>query len=62
LIRNMEADKYQLLPIVALTASVFDALKYQAIEVGMNDYLSKPFKPQALYNMIEKYIITEDFS
>lgn len=62
LIRNMEADKYQLLPIVALTASVFDALKYQAIEVGMNDYLSKPFKPQALYNMIEKYIITENFS
>jgi signal transduction histidine kinase/ActR/RegA family two-component response regulator len=62
LIRSMEADKYQLLPIVALTASVFDALKYQAIEVGMNDYLSKPFKPQALYNMIEKYIITENFS
>lgn len=62
IIRNMEADKYQLLPIVALTASVFDALKYQAIEVGMNDYLSKPFKPQALYNMIEKYIITENFS
>ncbi|MGB0984844.1 MAG: response regulator, partial [Saprospiraceae bacterium] len=61
IIRNMEEDKYQLLPIVALTASVFDALKYQAIEVGMNDYLSKPFKPQALYDMIEKYIITENF-
>ena len=61
IIRNMEEDKYQLLPIVALTASIYDALKYQAIEVGMNDYLSKPFKPQALYDMIEKYIITENF-
>ncbi len=56
IIRTWEASKYQLLPIVALTASVFDALKYQAIEAGMNDYLSKPFKPQELYDMIKKYI------
>lgn len=57
IIRSFKGDKYQRLPIVALTASVFDALKYQAVEAGMNDYLSKPFKPQQLYDMVDKHMI-----
>jgi len=57
IIRSWKADKFQRLPIVALTASVFDALKYQAREAGMNDYLSKPFKPQELYDMVDKHMV-----
>jgi CheY-like chemotaxis protein len=57
IIRSFKEEKYQRLPIVALTASVFDALKYQAVEAGMNDYLSKPFKPQELYDMVDKHMI-----
>ena len=59
IIRSWSEAKFHNLPIVALTASVFDALKYQAIEAGMDDYLSKPFKPQELYDMIERYILAK---
>ncbi len=58
IIRSWREAEYQNLPIVALTASVFDALKYQAVEAGMNDYLSKPFKPQELYDMVDRHLLT----
>jgi signal transduction histidine kinase/CheY-like chemotaxis protein len=42
-------------PIIALTANAFkdDAEKY--INVGMNDYISKPFTEEALFLKIKKY-------
>lgn len=40
------------IPIVAFTADVFDEAKKQAKEVGMNDFVSKPFDPVLLYEKI----------
>ncbi len=40
--------------IIALTASAMVSQKDQAFAVGMNDYLSKPFKPQQLLDVLRK--------
>lgn len=42
-------------PIVALTASALISKKDKALEIGMTDYLPKPFKPLMLLSMIKKY-------
>lgn len=55
-IRSLEQGKFKTLPIVALTASIFEEFKQDAIDAGMNDYVCKPFKPQELYDVIAKYI------
>ena len=36
-------------PILALTASASKTEADRCFEIGMNDYMSKPFKPQELY-------------
>ncbi len=49
-------------PIIALTASALLSQKDKAFHAGMNDYLSKPFKPGQLFEKISLYcgnIITE---
>lgn len=40
--------------IIALTASAMISQKDYAFAVGMNDYLSKPFKPQQLLDILRK--------
>lgn len=54
-IRQMSGKFYQELPIIALTADAFVDIKEEALRMGMNNYLSKPFKPSSLYFLIEKY-------
>lgn len=52
LIRQFNAD----VPIVALTASaLFDNLEI-ALNAGMNDYLTKPFDPESLYQKLRKFL------
>ena len=40
------------IPIIALTANSSKQEQERCVEVGMNDYLTKPFKPQELYTKI----------
>ncbi|MHA4894128.1 ATP-binding protein [Pedobacter sp. PWIIR3] len=54
-IRKLAGEKYQKLPIIALTASAMLDIKDQAFVVGMNDYISKPFNPDELYRKIAHY-------
>ncbi|WP_295655577.1 ATP-binding protein [uncultured Mucilaginibacter sp.] len=54
-IRKLAGQKYQDLPIIALTASAMLDIKDQAFVVGMNDYISKPFNPDELYRKIAAY-------
>lgn len=53
-IRNISACR--LTPIIALTADVVLGVEDKVRNSGMNDYMSKPFKPDKLRDMIEKYL------
>ncbi|HEY8400914.1 MAG TPA: PAS domain S-box protein [Cytophagaceae bacterium] len=48
-------EKYVSLPVVALTASVFSDVQKKIKDVGMNGYLTKPFKPFELNYKIANY-------
>ncbi|RYD93406.1 MAG: response regulator, partial [Sphingobacteriales bacterium] len=54
-IRDLPGDKYQKLPIIALTASAMLDIQDHAFTVGMNDYISKPFNPNDLHKKIAYY-------
>ena len=42
-------------PIIAITANAMSQDRKKCMNAGMNDYLSKPFKPEDLQSMLEKY-------
>jgi signal transduction histidine kinase/CheY-like chemotaxis protein len=56
--RNIRAAGYSAeeLPIIALSASAMVSEKDQAFNVGMNDFVSKPFNPTELYSKIKKHL------
>ncbi|TRX51421.1 response regulator [Fulvivirga sp. M361] len=43
------------IPIIALTANAVKGDNERCIELGMNDYLSKPFQPEDLYKVLSKF-------
>lgn len=43
-------------PIIALTANSIEKEKQYCLEIGMNNYLTKPFDRDAFLNMVCKYI------
>jgi two-component system, sensor histidine kinase len=51
-IRKMADPKKANIPIIALTASALFDIKERVYDSGMNDYVSKPFKPDELYEKI----------
>jgi len=55
-LRSMDDIYFKEVPIIALTASIMiDELKI-IHEFGMTDYQIKPFKPDELYQKINKYL------
>lgn len=51
LIRGYSKD----IPIIALTAFAFESDRERAIEVGCNDYLTKPVSQEAIEKILDKY-------
>jgi len=47
-------------PIIALTANTLDNDRQKCIQVGMNEYLSKPFTGNQLIEIIEKFVQLDD--
>ena len=54
-IRKLNDPKFKSIPIIALTASAFLDTKSKVLEAGMTDYISKPFVPQELYQILKQY-------
>jgi PAS domain S-box-containing protein len=46
---------YATLPIIALTASAMLEVKEKVLQNGMNDYVTKPFNPNELYQKIVRF-------
>ncbi|MEA3503822.1 MAG: response regulator, partial [Bacteroidota bacterium] len=49
-----ETDK--IIPIIAVTACVEDHFRRETKEVGMNDFIGKPFNRKILYSTINKHV------
>lgn len=43
------------IPVIALTASIVDSVKEQALESGVNDFMNKPFVPELFFEIIAEY-------
>jgi signal transduction histidine kinase/DNA-binding NarL/FixJ family response regulator len=53
-IRNKFEFPLNNVPIVAMTASAFAGEKDKCLAMGLNDYISKPFKPVELFELVKK--------
>lgn len=58
LIRQGERATGVHIPIVALTASAMKGDRERCLEAGMDDYLSKPVRPDALNEIIARYALS----
>lgn len=55
-IREWEAENRHV-PIVALTAMLFDDEMQKCLNAGMDDCIAKPFNTEVLFQLIESYVI-----
>ncbi len=58
LIRKKLSEKQEAwdITIIAVTAGVFPKLKEQVVEIGMDDFIAKPFKISEIFNKIEQHM------
>jgi len=61
-IRKLDDEKYQKLPIIALTAHTMKGDDEKCYDAGMNDYLSKPVRIDELSKRLQKWLTQADYS
>jgi two-component system sensor histidine kinase/response regulator len=55
-LRQSEQGGQRHIPIVALTANAMEGDRERCLEVGMDDFLSKPFKQEELRTVLERWL------
>jgi CheY-like chemotaxis protein len=61
-IRAMLEEKYQKLPIIALTANVVGDVRELFIKSGMSDFLSKPLERTEIERVLREWLPKEKWS
>lgn len=59
-IRKGQSEVSKHLPVIAITSSTSVNARKKARAAGMNDFITKPFNPNELYKMLEKYVLKLD--
>lgn len=54
--KGRAGDSYRDVPVIALTANAMSGDKEKCMSAGMNDYLSKPFTPDELVKILQKWL------
>ena len=49
-------DRLKDIPVIAVTAYALSGDEEQMIEIGCNDYVSKPYRPRVLIEHLEKFL------
>jgi len=49
------------IPIVAMTAHAMKGVREMCLDVGMNDYITKPIKREIVFGVIDKFIFRRKF-
>jgi CheY-like chemotaxis protein len=62
IIRVLPGEKYQKLPIIALTANVVGDVRDMFIKSGMNDFLSKPMEKVEMERVLREWLPSEKWS
>ncbi len=63
---GMEATKairekgFNRIPIIAMTAQAMVGDREKCLEVGMNDYLSKPIKREIVFEMVNNWVLKKE--
>jgi two-component system, sensor histidine kinase and response regulator len=55
-IRSEEEDPAHHLPIIAMTANAMEGDRDICIQAGMDDYIPKPFKPDNIKRIMERWL------
>ena len=58
-IRALDREDAKTIPILAMTANVFDEDVEHALQAGMNAHLSKPIEPERMYETMARLIQTK---
>jgi len=55
-IRRAERETGRRIPIIAMTANAMQGDREHCLMVGMDDYISKPFRPDELLRILERWV------
>jgi CheY-like chemotaxis protein len=55
MVRKQEAETSRHIPIIAMTASAMKGDRERFLAAGMDEYVSKPFEPEALRELIDSF-------
>ena len=61
-IRKLEKQTGRHTPIIAMTAHVMKGDRERCLEVGMDEYISKPINSDILFKTIQRLVPSEDFA